>query len=95
MPAAGQPHFPDEIIYAIRATTLPDGAACASGFDPELWTSDDRRRREEAAAICWQVCPEAVRRACLQAALDDREQWTVRGGYDFREAGVLLRLKDA
>jgi hypothetical protein len=45
----------------------------------ELWTSSERKHREQAAELC-QACPILVE--CRQAALDRGERWGTWGGRD-------------
>lgn len=56
-------------------------AACQGHPNPDLWYSDDRRDKIEAATICLD-CP--VRAICEQKADERRERWGIHGGLDYR-----------
>ena len=57
---------------------------CGEHADRDLWTSDDQEDRRRAAELC-SVCP--LLHPCAEAAEEEREKWTVRGGRDFRARG--------
>lgn len=54
---------------------------CGEPDDHGLWTSDDRAERARAARLC-AACP--ILRACAEAAEEERDTWTTRGGVDRR-----------
>lgn len=72
--------------------TVPNlgGAACdqRQGNDPELWYSTTLDGQHEAKQIC-KGCP--IKDACLQDALQNKDDWSIRGGLDARERRNLTR----
>lgn len=50
------------------------------GYDPEMWTGEDRKQRLEAMALCFQ-CP--LLQQCRKKAEEENEQWSVAGGVDW------------
>lgn len=55
--------------------------------DPDLhhlWTSEDRKERARAAELC-RGCP--LLHPCAEAAEEEDDRWTTRGGVDRRPVG--------
>ncbi len=59
--------------------------------EPELWTSDNRASRREAAEAC-ASCP--IKAECYAGALERREFWGVWGGVDFSKGGDRPKYDD-
>lgn len=79
-------------------------AACARpDLDPALWdgeakaggrfTRDDIRDIELAISICNKECP--VREACLIDALENKIEYTIRGGYMPKQRARILAIVPA
>lgn len=54
---------------------------CGEPDDHGLWTSEDRDERARAARLC-AACP--LLRPCAEAAEEENDRWTTRGGADRR-----------
>lgn len=52
---------------------------CAEPGGHHLWTSEDPEDRQQASAWC-AGCP--ITGPCLDAAVDNRDTWGVRAGFD-------------
>lgn len=57
---------------------------CGEPADRHLWVSDSPDERRRAARLC-AACP--ILRACAEAAEEERDRWTTRGGVDRRGRG--------
>lgn len=63
---------------------------CGEPADHHLWTSDARDERARAARLC-AACP--ILRSCAEAAEEERDTWTTRGGVDRRPKPTEKRTK--
>lgn len=66
-----------------------DRAACRDADDATLWTSDNKKKQEEAKGYCNTICP--VRCWCAGWALYNEEPTGVWGGLDPTERKELLK----
>jgi len=64
---------------------FPSQETICGNFDPEIWF--DPREEDLAKSLC-SSCP--IRKACLAAAVSQKEEWGVWGGYQFGPQGVGL-----
>jgi WhiB family transcriptional regulator, redox-sensing transcriptional regulator len=71
----------------VPAGTWQDHAACADA-DAELFFSSDEESQREALAHC-DACP--VRTACLEHAVETREQYGIWGGVREQDRRRLTR----
>lgn len=67
-----------------------EDAACGpknlpKGAEDVDWYSSASVEKKRAKAICQSVCPDRVRRLCLQDALDHQDIWGIHGGVDQNE----------
>lgn len=80
--------FLDEVFLSIPR---PPGRALCAEADPEEWFPEKGGSTRAAKRICGRC---EIRVACLQLALDNREQHGIWGGLTPRQRKKLLKRRD-
>lgn len=67
-------------LYAAMAEAGAGAVPCQIEGQRDLWTSEHREQLEQAAELCRDGCPQAIRGLCLDYANRSRASWGAWSG---------------